>query len=171
MPQPGPVGPKDDITMRNAGIIVLFTSLMLVSSAALPADESAEPIGPKLPDRVRGLLIQEMNAILEASKMILDGIVRGQHEQVADRARAIHDSFILEQEMTEADRRALMEAVPEAFVARDRAFHELTAELAEAARARDSDRQRVLFGEMLEACTACHARHAGNRFPGLEPAP
>lgn len=157
--------------MRNNGIVVVFTGLMLVSTAALSADESAEPIGPKLPDRVRGLLIQEMNAVLEASKTIVDGIVRGQHERVADRAQAIHDSFILKQEMTEADREALMEAVPEAFVARDRAFHELTGELAEAARARDSQRQRVLFGEMLEACTACHARHAGNRFPGLEPPP
>ncbi len=108
-----------------------------------------------------------MNAILAASNRILGAIVRGQHDVVAEQARAIHDSFILEQEMTKADRRALLEAVPDSFVARDRTFHQLTGELAVAARAQNAPRQRELFADMVEACTACHARHAGDRFPGL----
>ncbi|MDZ7825810.1 MAG: cytochrome c [Gammaproteobacteria bacterium] len=86
----------------------------------------------------------------------------------ANRAQAIHDSFILKQEMTPEDRKALVAAVPEAFVQRDRAFHQLSAELAEAARAADPARERALFGEMVDACAGCHARYAGGRFPGLK---
>ena len=88
-------------------------------------------------------------------------------DELDRKAQAIHDSFILKQEMTESDRKALMKAVPEEFVQRDRAFHELTGELAAAGREGDGARQRQLFGEMIEACTACHARYAHDRFPGL----
>ena len=142
-------------------------TLVIALATANPAG-AAEPVGPKLPDRVRGLLVQEMNAILGASHEILDAIVRGRHERVAEKAQAIHDSFILEQEMTAADRRALKEAVPKAFVERDRAFHELTGELARAGRDRDGARERELFGRMIDACAACHARYAGDRFSGFE---
>ena len=149
--------------------MLLGTAILLLGAIQPAAGEPpAEPVGPQLPDRVRGLLLQEMNAILGASQRILDALVRGQHGVVAEQAQAIHDSFILEQKMTKADRQALLEAVPDSFVARDRAFHELTGELAAAARAEEAARERELFADMVEACTACHARHAGDRFPGLQ---
>jgi hypothetical protein len=69
--------------------------------------------------------------------------------------------------MTPADRKALREAVPRSFVQRDRAFHELTGKLATAAREGDATRQRELFGRMIDQCSACHARYAPDRFPGL----
>lgn len=150
--------------IRYMALTAVVTFGMLGS---LHAGEPAEPVGPKLPDRVRGLLIQEMNAIQRASEEILDALVRGRDEVVAEKAQGIHDSFILKQEMTESDREALMEAVPKEFVQRDRAFHELTGELATAGREGDGARQRELFGEMIDACTACHARYAHDRFPGL----
>lgn len=86
---------------------------------------------------------------------------------VAGKAEAIHDSFILKQKMTESDRKALKKAAPGEFVQRDRALHELTGELAAAGREGDGARQRKLFGEMIDACTVCHARYAHDRFPGL----
>ena len=137
------------------------------SASATDAPPATEAVGPKLPDDVRSLLRQEMIAILGASQSILDALVRGQHERVAEKAQAIHDSFILQQEMTESDREALVEAVPKAFVQRDRAFHALTGKLAEAARERDAERERELFGRMIDACAECHARYAHDRFPGL----
>lgn len=153
--------------IRNMALIGVVTFGVLGSLHAGEPAERAEPVGPKLPDRVRGLLLQEMNAIQQASEEILDALVRGRDEVVAEKAQAMHDSFILKQEMTESDREALMEAVPKEFVQRDRAFHELTGELATAGREGDGERQRELFGEMVEACTACHARYAHDRFPGL----
>ena len=150
--------------MNRIRTVALSLALVVVAAGTAAAEE---PVGPKLPDRVRGLLLQEMNAILDASDRILDALVRGRHDVVAEQAQGIHDSFILKQEMTRADRQALMEAVPERFVERDRAFHELTGELAAAARADDPARQRQLFSDMVDACAACHAKYAGNRFPGL----
>lgn len=150
--------------IRNMALIAVVTFGVLGS---LHAGEPAEPVGPKLPDRVRGLLLQEMNAIERASEEILNALVRGRDAVVAEKAEAIHDSFILKQKMTESDRKALMKAVPREFVQRDRAFHELTGELAAAGREGDGARQRQLFSEMIEACTACHARYAHDRFPGL----
>jgi len=148
-------------------VAILTVTLAVLAASPVLAEPEPEPVGPKLPAKVRGLLLQEMNAVLEATHDILDALVRGQDDVVAEKAQAIHDSFILKQEMTAADRRALKKAVPAAFVKRDKAFHELTAELAGAARDGDRARQRRLFGEMTEACTACHARYAPNRFPGL----
>ena len=153
--------------MRKLTPIAAALGLLTVAAAvpAQPTDDSA--VGEGLPAHLRGLLIQEMLAILDASKTILDAIVRGDDERVAEHAQAIHDSFILAQQMTDADSEALHEALPHAFLERDEAFHELSAELAVAARAGDRARQRELFAEMLEACVDCHAAHAANRFPAL----
>jgi len=149
---------------------ILFVTAIMLLSAIQPtsAEQPAEPLGPKLPDGVRALLIREMNAVLGASQEILAALVRGQDEVVAERAQAIHDSFILQQEMTQAQREALLAAVPEAFVERDRAFHEVSGQLAQAARAGDTTRQQQLFGEIVDACVACHKRYATDRFSGFD---
>lgn len=124
-------------------------------------------VGSNLPPKLRALLIQEMMALLNASQQVVDALVRGQDEVVARQAQGMHDSFILAQEMSEADMHALHEALPQAFIERDEAFHELSADLAAAARAGDKRKQRELFAEMIDACVACHAAHATDRFPGL----
>lgn len=147
--------------------VALSAALILASAVPVTAEDESEPVGPKLPPKVRGLLLQEMNAIMGATQDILDALVRGEEAVVAQKAQAIHDSFILKQEMTAADRQALKEAVPKAFVERDRAFHVLTGRLAEAARKGDAVRQQALFADMVDACAACHARYATNRFPGF----
>lgn len=139
-------------------------TLVMMCATAQPNERAA---GLALPPNLRALLIEEMLAVLEASENILDALVRGQDERVAENAQAIHDSFILEQRMTDADREALHAAVPHAFIERDEAFHELSAELAEAARQGDRPRQVELFGQLIEACVDCHAAHATNRFPEL----
>jgi hypothetical protein len=116
---------------------------------------------PKLQD----LLQQEMVSVHEASRDNLTATIEGNDEGVAELAQQIHDSFILKQSMTPEDKADLMAAVPEGFVKMDRAFHELAAELAQAARDQDGARQHETFGRMIEACSACHAQYATDRFP------
>jgi hypothetical protein len=60
-----------------------------------------------------------------------------------------------------------MAAVPSEFVELDRGFHEISAELAAAARAEDVGQEMTTFNQMTEACVACHRRFAADRFPGL----
>lgn len=151
--------------MRFARTTAIAAALMLASAHLVAAQADPEPVGPKLPPKVRGLLLQEMNAVLGATHEILDALVRGEDGIVAQKAQAIHDSFILQQEMTQADRQALKEAVPKAFIERDQAFHALTGQLAEAAREGDAASQQTLFADMVNACAACHSRYATNRFP------
>lgn len=147
---------------------LIAVGLMAFASIATAQKAAPVNVGDELPDNVRALLVQEMQAILTATQAIVEGIVKGQHELVAEKAEAIHNSFILKQKMTADDRKALMAAVPQSFVQRDRAFHQLSAELAEAARAADQPSERELFGKMMEACVGCHSSYASGRFTGLQ---
>ncbi|MCW8828831.1 MAG: hypothetical protein OQK94_07245 [Gammaproteobacteria bacterium] len=121
-----------------------------------------------MPENVRGLLKQEMVAVLGASKNILEALVQGQDDIVASNAKAIHDSFILKQAMTDADRQALMSVVSDAFVEKDRGFHGLAGSLSQAAKDGDREQQFMLFQQMTEACMECHAAHATDRFPQMQ---
>ncbi len=147
---------------------VLTVVLSLAGGApAQEAAQQAEPVGPKLTEKLLDMLRREMNSVLGASLQIQDALVRGENARVAELAQSIHDSFILAQEMTPEDRADLRAAVPAAFVERDQAFHDLTGELAAAAREGDGARQRQLFGEVVTACAACHERYATDRFPAF----
>ncbi len=153
--------------MTTLAMVVLVFSLLPVACAQ---DNQDTNVGAQLPPKLRGLLIQEMQAILKASEQIQAALVQGQHEIVAKQAQAIHDSFIMDQQMTPADEQALHDAVPEAFLQRDAAFHALSAKLAEAGRDRNTKRELQYFSDMVEACADCHSQYATARFPGLRKA-
>lgn len=142
--------------------------LLLVCAGSLSLSVNArEDIGSQLPPDVRGLLIQEMIAILGSTQTIVNAMVRGEDETVAREAQRIHDSFILAQELSEEQHDALVAAASAEFLAKDEAFHEMSASLAEAARAGDKAEQQKVFTQMLNACVVCHTEHAAERFPGF----
>lgn len=153
---------KTGLHLKKTGLL----ALLCVSTLSLPLSAN-EDIGSKLPPDVRVLLIQEMVAVLGATQTITDAIVRGEDRVVAQEAQRIHDSFILAQELTEEQHEALVSAASEEFLSKDEAFHEMSASLAEAARAGNKTKQREIFSQMLDACVACHTEHAAKRFPGF----
>lgn len=164
----GPVGHvrgRPRRTLSSASLILLVAIACAVGSV-----QADEPVGPKLPPQIRGLLLQEMQSINEASREIFTALVSGDDARVASLAQQIHDSFIMRQSMTPADRQQLRAAVPEAFIEMDQGLHEAAHALAEAADGGDRPLQRQRFGRMLEACGGCHARFATDRFPGFLPA-
>ncbi len=154
---------RDTRTSFGAGLLLGAFAAVLVGTAVY--GQEAEPVGPRLTPKLQELLRQEMQAVHGASHQILSALVAGDSVAVADRAQQIHDSFILQQSLTEQDRQDLMAAVPPEFVQLDHAFHELAAELADAARAEDHARQSRPFGELVDSCLACHARFATDAFP------
>lgn len=161
------------ISKTNAAKAVAMTALFALLATSVFVTVSAESsgavnIGEKLPFKVRTLLIEEMHEIEKASQEIHAAIVRGQHEIVAQKAQAIHDSFIMEQQMTEEDEKALLAVVPEDFLVRDQELHQLSASLAEAARKQDTATQLQKFSEMTKGCVECHSVYASARFPGLK---
>lgn len=129
--------------------------------------QDAEPVSSNLTPKLRDLLRQEMLSIEQGSKDILSALIAGDDARVAGLAQQIHDSFILHQSMTPEDKQDLMAAVSGDFVARDQAFHRLSADLAQAGRDGDREAQHAGFGRMIEACSACHVRYATDRFPML----
>lgn len=147
--------------MRNT---ILALCALTITSIGLPA-RADDPVGPKLPPGLRGLLVQEMQAVDAAAERIRHALVRADLPTVAREAQAIHDSFILKQEMTAEQRRVLMQTAPQAFIEMDRAFHQTAAELADYARTARLDETATTFGGMLQQCAACHVTYAPDRFP------
>lgn len=154
--------------MKKTTIAIVFAVLGLGSLTSANAEQSSGiNVGEQLPPKVRSLLIQEMLGILSASQKIQAAIVQGDHEIVAREAQAIHDSFIMAQEMTEEDEQALLAAVPEEFLKQDEALHKLSQELADAGRDKNTALQLQHFNKIIEGCVRCHSEYASSRFPGL----
>lgn len=145
----------------------LLTTVLLglaVSTGSL----AAEPVTPKLTDKLSQLLREEMRSVQAAMTTIHSAMVMGQHDSVAENAQQIHDSFILKQSLTEQDRKDLMSAVPEDFIKLDQEFHQLSASLADAGRNASTEDQHRLFGEMTRNCIQCHSAYVSDRFPGVK---
>ena len=144
--------------------IMMF--LLLITVTGIQAETNPEKaVGSQLPDGIRSLLIEEMQAINAGMANILTGLVSADYDLVAQQAQAIHDSFIMAQKMTDEQRQVLKKTLPTAFIEKDKAFHQLSAQLAEAARAGNSQQQLQYFQAMQSACVACHQQHATDRFP------
>ncbi|MFC4259217.1 cytochrome c [Marinobacter lacisalsi] len=152
------------MTTRSGKLLTALLLGLSLSTSSL----AAEPVTPKLTDKLSRLLQEEMRSVQAAMTTIHSAMVMGQHEDVAENAQQIHDSFILSQSMTDQDRKDLMSAVPEDFVKLDQEFHELAAALAEAGRTEDTDEQQKLFGEMTRNCIQCHSTYVSDRFPGVQ---
>ncbi len=150
----------------HRALCVAALGVAMIAGPSASAQE-VQPVSPDLTPKLRDLLRKEMLSIEGASKDILSALIAGDDARVADLAQKIHDSFILQQSMTPEDKKDLMAAVPEDFVTRDRAFHVLSADLAQVARDGDRAAQHQKFGQMVEACTACHALYATDRFVTL----
>jgi len=140
---------------------------MLLGLTVSTSSMAAEPVTPELTDKLRELLQQEMRAVQGAMASIHSAMVMGQHAAVAENAQRIHDSFILQQSLTEQDRKDLMSAVPEGFIQLDKEFHQLAASLAAAGRDEDTRKQQALFNDMTGNCVECHGTYVSNRFPDV----
>lgn len=142
-------------------------ALCALGLAFLAPPVPAQDVTADLPPELRELLQKEMVQVDAAMKAIHGAIIRGDHETVEEQGQAIHDSFILKQSMTPEKRKALKAAVPGEFLKLDQEFHELAARLSGSGSKQDTADQLKIFGEMSQACVACHSRHVSERFGGL----
>ncbi|SEK75219.1 hypothetical protein SAMN04488129_10484 [Halomonas daqiaonensis] len=149
---------------RRAAIVLGTLVALGVSATSL----AAEPVRPELTPKLQGLLKKEMIQIELAMQDVYSAILQGRHTTVAEKGQSIHDSFILEQSLTDQDRQELKAAVPPEFLQMDAYLHELSASLAEAGRTEDTPGQVELFGRMTESCVACHSTYVTDRFEGLK---
>ena len=134
--------------------------------SAQPSD-AGDPVGPKLTERLKELLATEMAQVGEATSMLAHSIATGDHETVNALGVKVRDSFILKQSLTPQDKKDLVGAVPKAFLMLDKRFHGMAGKMAQAAEAKDTELELFYYGQMLEACTQCHAQFASDRFTGF----
>jgi hypothetical protein len=145
---------------------VALSRVALLLTFAACAGHAEEPATAALSAETRALIVQEMQAIDSSMAHIHAALVTGDHERIQREARAMHDSFVLQQALRPEQRAEIMAMTP-AFIDMDRAFHALAGRLADAADARDPALERFWFQELTRACQSCHADHARARFPGL----
>jgi hypothetical protein len=147
-------------------------AIAVIAAGCVAADATGQPdelVTARLSPEVRSVIVQEMQAIDAAMRTIHSALVAGDHATVAREAHHIHDSFVLAQTLSPAQRDEIGRVLPPSFVAADRQLHQLAARLAVAAEESDAHLARLWFQEMTRACQACHAEHAAPRFPGLSP--
>lgn len=148
-------------------LFLVLIAAMLVPVLGSAAEPQNPPATAKLSPETRALFIGEMLAISEAMGRIHTAVVTGDHSVVSAEARKIHDSFVLEQELSDAQRKEISTQLPSGFIAADGAFHVLSDRLAQAGESGNPTLERLWFQEMTHACQTCHVDYGGSRFPGL----
>jgi hypothetical protein len=154
------------IFLRSATWPVIVASAVLAVTVAASAQDDTLATA-RLSPETRSLIIREMQALDAAMGTIHTALITGDHATVAREAHRIHDSFVLAQGLSPAQRSEIGNLLPPDFLVQDQQFHQLAARLAAAARDHDPQLERLWYQEMTRACQSCHAAHATARFPGL----
>jgi hypothetical protein len=156
-------------------LILMLTCLLLppVSGHTEEAADQQAPPGDHLhlSPALMNLLKQEMNAIQKGMQALIPAIVSGNWQEVADIGRHIRHSYIMQQQLTDAQVKELHQALPPAFLELDQAFHHSAGMLAHAAEMHNAEVVNFYLYKLTDTCVACHGKFAGYRFPGLVDAP
>ena len=151
--------------MPIIGKLILILACLLF----IPATGHTQDPGNHLPlsTPVMDLLRQEMNAIQQGMQRLIPAIASGNWQEVADIGEHIQHSYIMQQQLTDAQREELHQKLPPGFLELDQSFHHSAGMLAHAAQQQNLEVVNFYFYKLTDACVACHRRFAGNRFPGL----
>jgi len=147
-------------------IRIALVALALATSAGAQ-DAPAEGQELKLSPELMDLLRTEMRALLTGVQGIPVGIATAGWKAVAETGAQIRESYILSQNLTEAQKAELEESLPEHFKRLDAEFHREAQRLETAATRHDAQLSTFHYYRLLETCTACHSLYAPSRFPGF----
>ncbi|TAJ93678.1 MAG: hypothetical protein EPO31_05705 [Gammaproteobacteria bacterium] len=150
---------------RLAGLMVY--ALVAISSNSIAEDEHPPGANLNLSLELMELLRGEMQALLVGANTLPGAIAAADWENVARIGKEIQESYILEKQLSKAQREELESALPDHFKRLDGAFHEEAAKLAAAAGKHDAELSAFHFYRLIEACTTCHALYTPARFPGF----
>ena len=154
--------------MTGLRTAMIAAALQMVSAAGM-AGESAATDDLHLSAATTALLQAEMREIAGASQALVYAIASGDWhaiERISDQIRA---SYVMEKELSAAQREELEAGLPGHFKALDAEFHARGEKLGSAAAVRDPELVTYQLSRMLETCVSCHSRYARQRFPGFAP--
>lgn len=145
----------------------LFGTLFIALLAAVSSNGYAESDVENLSPELRALLKKEMLAIQEGMQNIVPAFAAGDLAQVADIAGKISGSFILQQNITDAQKHELHTRLSEEFVHKDQQFHEYAGMLEHVSQENHTELVGFYYSRLLESCVDCHSEHATHRFPNF----
>lgn len=140
---------------------------LILATSAVAQDAPAEGQDLKLSPELMNFLRAEMRALLGGVQDLPVGIATADWKGVAATAAQIRDSYILTQNLTDAQKAELEVSVPEHFKRLDAEFHREAQKLEAAAIRHDAQLSTFYYYRLLETCTACHSRYAPSRFPAF----
>jgi hypothetical protein len=118
---------------------------------------------------LRHLLRQEMQALQTGMMSIIPAYISGDWAAIENTAKKMKDSYILKQNLTDAQMHELHSLLPHAFIEKDQKFHYLAGMLEHAAKNEKPELINFYFSEMNESCLGCHSQFATHKFPKLLP--
>lgn len=150
------------------GPAFVATSLLALLAPHVAAAESPHETARTvvMSSALRQLFVSEMRELTGGIQAVAAAVPLGDWAAVARAAEAMRASYVLERQLTAAQRTELA-ALPEAFKALDEGFHRRAGSLAAAATAGDAELVVYQHARLVETCVACHAQFAAARFPGL----
>jgi len=137
-----------------------------VSAQETPSAKHVLRLSPGLLELLRA----EMRALLSGVQSLPAGIATADWKSVAETSSRIRASYILDQNLTLAQRKELSTSLPEHFKRLDSDFHLEAKKLEAAALNHDAQLSSFHFYRLIETCTTCHAIYATSKFPGFSPA-
>jgi hypothetical protein len=141
----------------------------VMTSAQQAAHDESPDAGRelKLTPELSQMLVQEMQALQESVMGLIPAISSGNWERIAAIGRNIHDSYIMQQALSDAQIEALHQSLPARFQELDHALHHSAFQLSQAASKHNIDTVLFYFYKLNAGCVACHSRYARKRFPDL----
>ena len=126
----------------------------------------AQPASLSMSPELLELLRAEMRELESASQAISLAFPAGDWAQIAATGEKMHDSYILEKNLTDGQK-AELASLPEPFRRLDEQFHTQAEKLSHAAHGKDAELTAFYFSRLLEGCAGCHAAWARQRFPAF----
>lgn len=151
-------------TLLNKIIIIL----MLGSTAATYAHAEThgtevESLSPEL----RTLLQKEMQALQKGMMDIIPAYIAGNWGEIKVIAHQMKNSYIMKQQLTDAQKKELHSTLPDSFIELDQQFHYLAGMLEHVAEEEKLELINFYFSKMGETCMSCHAQFATHKFPAF----
>ncbi len=153
--------------MLNIAKILLTLTLAtqpLLSLADAKKQAGIESLSPAL----RQLLNKEMIAIQEGMMTIIPAYAAGDTAQIARTAKAIKNSYVLKQQLSDEQKHELHSKLPASFIQRDEKFHYYAGMLEHVAEKNKHELIGFYFSKLAESCADCHRAYAKHKFPNFE---
>ena len=146
-------------------IIKFTTSVICFTyfSAFCYADSEVQDLSPEL----RSLLSKEMFSLQLGMQTILPAYISGDLDEVAKIANRIKNSYILKQQITDAQKHELKIKLPTSFLQSDQKFHEYAGMLEHVSKEENIELVGFYYSKLSESCVSCHSQHATHRFQGF----